>query len=194
MTFIAQIQNSVLIPPAASVAPGVEPIDAAIALGWQEPGLVHTITVPGEIMTDPETGELIIDPNTGLPKREPSHEEEVQDQPIPNGKWREITQQEKEQLQKPSLSESINILKAATNERLSDFVKERGYDNIMSATSYGCSTNEVYLAEGQYAIQARDETWSVGNGIINEVLAGTRPLPSVEDYLRALPTLAWPTT
>ncbi len=84
--WIAQLDNQILIAPVACVAHGVAPIDAAVALGWNEPG----VFVPEHI--DPITGEII-----------PDHTEA----PIYNGKWREITDQERIALQEPSPAEKM---------------------------------------------------------------------------------------
>ena len=98
---------------------------------------------------------------------------------------------------------SINAQKAAeqiqqaittaTQQRLDDFVRTRGYDGIMSACTYATSTNVKFAAEGQYCVEARDATWATLYQMLDAVLAGTRPMPSGYAAIEAeLPALVWP--
>jgi len=47
-------------------------------------------------------------------------------------------------------------------------------------------------AEGQFMVEARDATWATGYEILNAVLSGQRPMPSIEEVIAELPPLAWP--
>ena len=81
----------------------------------------------------------------------------------------------------------------ATQSRLDVFASTRGYDGIMSACTYATSTNVKFVAEGQYCVEARDATWATLYQILDEVLAGTRPIPNgYEDIEPELPALVWP--
>jgi hypothetical protein len=82
---------------------------------------------------------------------------------------------------------------AATQARLDDFAQTRNYDSILSACTYTGSEKPKFNAEGQYAKDARDDTWAALYAILAEVQAGTRPMPTgFEDVEPDLPILAWP--
>jgi hypothetical protein len=81
---------------------------------------------------------------------------------------------------------------AAIQKRLDDFAQTRGYDGIMSAATYATSAMPNFRAEGQYAVEARDVTWATGYAIMNTVLAGERPMPTLDEVFAELPVLAWP--
>jgi hypothetical protein len=81
----------------------------------------------------------------------------------------------------------------ATQKRLDDFARTRNYDNILSACTYATSTVPKFQAEGQYCVNARDNTWAALYAILAEVQAGTRPMPSgYADIEPMLPVLEWP--
>lgn len=80
-----------------------------------------------------------------------------------------------------------------TQKRLDDFARTRNYDNILSACTYATSTVPKFRQEGQYCVNARDNTWATLYTILAEVQAGTRPMPSgYEDIEPLLPVLEWP--
>jgi len=89
--------------------------------------------------------------------------------------------------------ESQAELVAGTQNRLDSFARTRSYDDIISACTYENSTVPQFAAEGQYCVQARDETWIALYEILDEVAAGTRPMPaSFEEIEPELPPLVWP--
>lgn len=82
---------------------------------------------------------------------------------------------------------------AATQAKLDAFARERGYDDIKSASDYaGCSVLK-FNTEGTYCRDARAETWAKLYDMLAEVQAGTRPMPSgFADVEPELPALVWP--
>lgn len=82
---------------------------------------------------------------------------------------------------------------AATQARLDAFARERGYDDIKSASDYaGCSVQK-FSVEGTYCRDARAQTWAKLYDMLAEVQAGTRPMPgSFADVEPELPVLTWP--
>lgn len=94
----------------------------------------------------------------------------------------------------PKAPEEIRAeIVAQTQARLDAFAQTRGYDGILSCATYATSTVPKFAAEGQYAVEARDATWSALYAMLDEVLAGTRPLPAgYADVEPELPPLAWP--
>lgn len=121
--------------------------------------------------------------------------------------WRELPDGGVESMLASALPEGTSILpfvkspeqiKAeiveATQKRLDDFARTRNYDNIMSACTYATSAVPKFAAEGQYCVNARDNTWAALYAILAEVEAGTRPMPSgYTDIEPLLPVLEWPT-
>lgn len=78
-------------------------------------------------------------------------------------------------------------------QRLDDFARTRGYDDIVSACSYATSTHAKYGPEGRYCVTAREETWDVMFSIEAQVQSGLRPIPlTYEEIESELPVLAWP--
>lgn len=86
----------------------------------------------------------------------------------------------------------VAAVQSAVQQRLDDFARTRAYDGILSACTYATSTAPQFAAEGRYAVQARDATWATCYGIMADVQAGRRPLPSIEQVLVDLPALEWP--
>ena len=78
-------------------------------------------------------------------------------------------------------------------ERLDNFAKTRNYDNCLSACSYIASTNDKFKNEALYCIESRDQTWLKCAEILNDALAGNRPMPDdISDFENELPVLVWP--
>lgn len=92
----------------------------------------------------------------------------------------------------PSVQEIIKQYTDAVQARLDSFARTRGYDSVLSCTSYANSTNPKFAAEAQYMIQARDNTWTTCYQILNEVMSGTREIPTLDELMNELPPLAWP--
>ena len=79
----------------------------------------------------------------------------------------------------------------AVQQRLDAFAQTRGYDGIMSAASYYGSSNPKFKAEADRAIQLRDNTWAICYTILDDVLAGKRPIPTLDEIFVELPELTW---
>ena len=92
----------------------------------------------------------------------------------------------------PTAEEILKMVIDATQKRLDDFARTRNYDGILSLCTYATSPNTKFATEGQYGIVARDATWSKLYEMLDEVQAGTRPIPaSFADIESELPTLEW---
>jgi len=81
---------------------------------------------------------------------------------------------------------------AATQKRLDDFAKIKGYDGILSACTYASSAIASFATEGSRARDLRDQTWAALYAIVAECEAGTRPTPS-SFAEPLLPALTWTT-
>ena len=80
-----------------------------------------------------------------------------------------------------------------TQDRLDAFAQTRGYDGILSLSTYATSPTEKFRIEGQYGVEARDATWAKLYEIMEEVKVGARPMPTgYEDPVDELPELNWP--
>jgi hypothetical protein len=86
-----------------------------------------------------------------------------------------------------------DVVTSATQARLDAFAQTRNYDGILSACTYASSTVLKFAKEGQYAVNARDATWSALYTLLGEVQAGTKPAPDgFKDVEPLLPVLVWP--
>lgn len=92
----------------------------------------------------------------------------------------------------PTPEQIITQYTEAVQQRLDDFARTRGYDGILSACTYAASTVQKFQIEGQYCVDSRDATWAQCYTILDEVLAGTRPMPTLEELFAELPELVWP--
>lgn len=82
---------------------------------------------------------------------------------------------------------------AATQARLDTFAATRNYDGILSACTYATSPTQIFAAEGQYCVTARDATWAKLYQILTEVQLNLRPMPAgYADIEAELPALEWP--
>lgn len=80
----------------------------------------------------------------------------------------------------------------ATTARLNTFAQTRNYDSILSACTYATSSVTQFAKEGQYCVNMRDATWGKLYQIMQEVEAGTRPIPTgYADIEAELPVLDW---
>ena len=92
----------------------------------------------------------------------------------------------------PTPEEQLEAFTAAIQAHLDAFARTRNYDGIMSAATYATSTVPKFRTEGQYAVEARDLTWAKGYEIMDAVLSGARPMPTLDEVIAELPALAWP--
>lgn len=84
-----------------------------------------------------------------------------------------------------------------TQKKLTQFVQnyldkeaqKRGYDNIVSATSYAGYANQ-FQAEGIAFGVWRSAVWAACYAILADVLEGRRQVPTEAELLAELPTLA----
>lgn len=92
----------------------------------------------------------------------------------------------------PTVEEQQAAFTTAIQLHLDSFAQTRNYDGIMSAATYATSSVQKFKAEGQYAVDARDSTWNKAYKILDDVLSGARPMPTIEEVIAELPSLAWP--
>jgi hypothetical protein len=95
----------------------------------------------------------------------------------------------------PKTPEQIKSeITTAVQNHLDNFAKTRNYDSILSACTYATSTVAQFANEGQLCVNLRDATWAKLYQIMQEVEAGTRPMPTgFADIEAELPELSWGT-
>jgi hypothetical protein len=77
--------------------------------------------------------------------------------------------------------------------RLDEFARTRNYDGILSVCTYATSVIPRFQIEGQYCVNARDNTWATLYTLMEEVTTGVRePMVSYEEVEALLPELTWP--
>lgn len=92
----------------------------------------------------------------------------------------------------PTAQQLADAFTVAIQERLDDFARTRGYDSILSATTYATSAVPAFAADGQRAVELRDSTWVAAYELMAEVQSGVRPIPaSLGDIEAHLPALEW---
>jgi hypothetical protein len=74
------------------------------------------------------------------------------------------------------------ILKHLDNQAV-----QLGYFTILSACSYATSTHPRFGPEGLALSNWRDQVWTAGYEILDEVAAGTRPMPTDSELVALLP-------
>lgn len=91
----------------------------------------------------------------------------------------------------PTVEEIQKMLTDGVQAYMDTKAQERGYDNIHTACSYANSTDEVFKAEGTACLAWRDSVWRKCYTILDEVKAGKRAIPTLEEVIAELPVLVW---
>lgn len=93
----------------------------------------------------------------------------------------------------PAVDQIERDIVVMTQNRLDAFAQTRGYDGILSASTYATSAVDRFRAEGQYCVDARDATWNALYQLMTEVQAGNAPMPAGFSGVEPLlPVLSWP--
>lgn len=96
------------------------------------------------------------------------------------------------ELEAEAQTATINRLTAAVQSHLDATARERNYDGIMSLCTYATSQNAKFSAEGQAGVVWRDAVWAKCYQVMDEALAGLRPVPTEVELIAELPVFAWP--
>ena len=96
----------------------------------------------------------------------------------------------KEDFLKATPEEIQNEFIAKIQTRLDDFVRTRGYDNMLSACTYANSNIPQFATEGNKAIGLRDLTWSKSYELLDNAIS-SKNIPSWESFEAQLPELSW---
>jgi hypothetical protein len=94
----------------------------------------------------------------------------------------------------PTPEEIQRNLTAALDQHIDSVAQAKGYDNRITASLRAAAPNSPWHAEGVAFIEWMDTCYDTGQIIMNEVMAGTRAIPTVEELLAGMPEMVWPTT
>ena len=83
-------------------------------------------------------------------------------------------------------------LTGVIQKHLDDTAKTRNYDGILSLCTYATSANTTFAGEGKAGVTWRDDVWAKGYELLDEVNAGTRPVPTEDELIALLPAMQWP--
>jgi hypothetical protein len=83
-------------------------------------------------------------------------------------------------------------LVAAVQYHLDSVARSRGYDGILSLTTYAASTISKFASEGAAGLVWRDAVWSHCWSVLSDVQNGLRTIPTPQLLIAELPQMAWP--
>lgn len=86
---------------------------------------------------------------------------------------------------------TIDDYKAAFDNHLDAAAQSKGYDNRLTIATYTVSSNPVWAAEATAFVEWRDAALASMFDQLAAVESGGTA-PTVEDFLAALPVIAWP--
>jgi len=99
------------------------------------------------------------------------------------------TAQQKQTEREKAIQEQLT---SAVQRHMDLVAGERNYDSIISCCTYATSLNPKFSAEGQAAVEWRDNVWVVCYDILNDVKTGQRAIPTESELIALLPVLEWP--
>lgn len=91
----------------------------------------------------------------------------------------------------PTPDEIKQMLIDGVQNWMDEIAMSRGYDSILSACSYIKTGVERFDTEGQQAREWRSQVWIYCYNYLDEVLAGNRSIPTLEELIEELPKIDW---
>ncbi len=88
----------------------------------------------------------------------------------------------------PSQDDYANAISA----HITEIAKGRGYDSEDRIASYALSENQAWQAEAKAFISWRDAVWTYTFQQLAAVISGQRQQPGLEDMIKELPAIVWP--
>jgi len=86
----------------------------------------------------------------------------------------------------------VDSIQTAIQSMMDKEAQSVGYDSLLSVCTYATSPNVKFQAEGQYFVARRDDIWTYCYTELAKVEAGTRAMPTVDEFLLELPALSLP--
>lgn len=96
-----------------------------------------------------------------------------------------------EQLQAEAAKKLITTYTQAMEAYMDAKAEEKGYDNRYTVSLRVNSPVEKFKLEGYAFMNWMDNCYALGYQILADVQNGTRPIPTVEEFLSELPELTW---
>lgn len=97
----------------------------------------------------------------------------------------------KKNIYKLNKNKAITTYQTYAQEMMDNCVKNKMYDNIVSACSYFNSSVETFRKEGRYCSQYRDSVWQECYSLLDKALSGEIEIPTKEEFLNMLPKFDW---
>lgn len=91
----------------------------------------------------------------------------------------------------PSFEEQKNFYENAVQAHLDATAQTRGYDNTYTCLSYRDSSDEKWKREANIFNLWRDSVWRKAHEILDAVMCGAIPQPTVEEVIAQLPKIEW---
>ena len=91
----------------------------------------------------------------------------------------------------PSFEDQKKVYENAVQAHLDAMAQTRGYDNTYTCLSYLSSTDEKWKRESNAFNVWRDNVWRKAHEILDAVLCGAIPQPTVEEVIAQLPKIEW---
>lgn len=86
--------------------------------------------------------------------------------------------------------------KAAFEVAIQTFVdakpREKDFRDGVTLASYVASTNAAWAEQAQVFVAWRDAVWAYSYEVLDNVLSGEMPQPSIEEFIEQLPPISWP--
>lgn len=82
-------------------------------------------------------------------------------------------------------------LTSVVQDFLDKTAQSKGYDSMISATSYVNSTNPTFKSEAIAAVAWRDSVWTFCYDLLTKIKSGTVEIPSESDLIGMLPVITW---
>lgn len=93
--------------------------------------------------------------------------------------------------QLPSQQQILKGYEDAVQAHLDATAQSRGYDNTYTCLSYLSSTDQIWRRESNAFNEWRDKVWRKCHQILNAVMAGYSPRPTIEELIEQLPEIDW---
>lgn len=92
----------------------------------------------------------------------------------------------------PDPAQMIAGYDAAVQRHVDAVAQARQYRDGVHCASYTTSTRAVWQAEALAFVAWRDAVWTQVNDLLEAVLAGKLPVPTVDEVIDRLPAMKWP--
>ena len=98
----------------------------------------------------------------------------------------------KEQKAQEAQAATIKRLESDVDRHIAEACKAWGYDSADSISKYMARPNSVWHDECIALGDWIDGCWLKCHEVMNDVLAGSRPVPTSEELVAELPVFEWP--